>query len=141
MNTQASVLTVLGGRGRRRTQGYTMIEVLVALTILTVGFLAVAKMQITGMMANRNAMDLTEGATWAQDRMEALLGLPFGNEELADTGETPHLDPNPPAGYTISWNVTDNKPITGAKEIVLTTQWTGRFGQRSVRLVGVKQNL
>ena len=118
-----------------------MIEVLIALTILAVGFLAVAKMQVTGMVANRNAMDLTEGATWAQDRLEVLMGLPFDHADLSDTGGTPHSDDTQPPGYTISWTVTDDEPITGAKEIVLTAQWTGRFGQRTVRLVGVKHDL
>ena len=57
-----------------------------------------------------------------------------------DTGGTPRTDPAPPSGYTITWTVTDDEPITGAKEIVLTADWTGRFGQRTVRLVGVKHN-
>ena len=141
MRMQGSVLTVFRVCAHRRTAGYTMIEVLIALTILAVGFLAVAKMQIAGLMGNSHAMELTEGSTWAQDRMEVLMGLPFDDAKLADTGGTPREDQDPPPGYTIKWTVTDDQPVAGAKEIVLTADWADRFGQRTVRLVGVKQNL
>lgn len=128
-----------------RPGGFTLIEVLIALTILAVGFLAVAKMQITGLVGNRHAMELTEGVTWAQDRIEVLMGLPFNDPDLADTtGLDPPLrtDPNPPAGFTVTWTVTPDQPIAGAKQIALTTNWTDRFGNaKTVRLVGVKSNI
>ena len=133
--------SILGSAGRPNP-GFTLIEVLIALTILAVGFLAVAKMQITGLMSNQHAMVLTEGTTWAQDRMETLMGLPFDDALLAPTGETPRSDENAPEGYTIEWQVTADSPTEGAKMVELTGRWRNRFGfTQSVRLTGVKNSL
>ena len=131
-----------GRRCRQTAGGYTLIEVLIALTILAVGFLAVARMQISGLMGNQYAMELTEGVTWAQDRMEVLMGLPFDDPLLADTGTDSQLDTNPPAGYTISWTVKDDEPVSGAKKVDLTAVWHNRYGRsQTVHLTGVKANL
>jgi type IV pilus assembly protein PilV len=125
--------------------GFTLIEVLIALTILAVGFLAVAKMQITGLMSNQYAMVLTEGTTWLQDRMEMLMGLPFDDSRLAITDENnPHVDEDPPEGYTIKWTVVDlaDDGIIDAKKVTLTGQWKNRFGTtQAVTLQGIKNSL
>lgn len=129
----------------RSGPGFTLIEVLIALTILAVGFLAVAKMQITGLMSNQYAMVLTEGTTWLQDRMEMLMGLPYDDAllTLADD-DSPHVDEEAPEGYTIKWTVDDlsDAGITDAKEVTLTGQWRNRFGAtQTVELKGVKNSL
>lgn len=59
-----------------RNEGFTLIEVLVALTILSIGVLGVAGMQLTGLQ-DTNTAESTQEASWlAQDaigRMEANL--------------------------------------------------------------------
>jgi prepilin-type N-terminal cleavage/methylation domain-containing protein len=136
--------SILGSAGRSNP-GFTLIEVLIALTILTVGFLAVAKMQITGLMSNQYAMVLTEGTTWLQDRMEMLMGLPYDDALLAIADKNdPHVDEDPPEGYTIEWTVDDlaDKGIIGAKKVTLTGQWKNRFGAtQTVTLKGIKNSL
>jgi type IV pilus assembly protein PilV len=133
--------SVLNNSGISRA-GFTLMEVLIALTILAVGFLAVAQMQITGLKANQFAMELTEGVTWAQDRMEVLMGLPFDDPLLDDTGGTPREDDDPPRGFSIFWTVDDDAPVTGAKRVDLTASWRNEYGRmQTVRLVGVKNEL
>jgi prepilin-type N-terminal cleavage/methylation domain-containing protein len=141
MNRKKSILNTSG----RSNPGFTLIEVLIALTILAVGFLAVAKMQITGLMSNQYAMVLTEGTTLAQDRMEVLMGLPYDDALLAIAGENnPHVDEDTPEGFNIKWAVEDLSitGITGAKEVTLTGQWQNRFGAtQTVTLKGIKNSL
>lgn len=125
--------------------GFTLIEVLIALTILAVGFLAVAKMQITGLMSNQYAMVLTEGTTWLQNRMEILMGLPYDDARLAIADENnPHVDEDAPQGYDITWTVSDlsSDGITGAKKVTMTGKWQNRFGvTQKVTLKGIKNSL
>ena len=53
--------------------GFTLLEVIVAVSILTFGLLAVASMQLTAIHGNYNASNITEATTVAQDRLELFL--------------------------------------------------------------------
>ena len=58
-----------------KREGFTLLEVIVGISILTVGLLAVASMQASSIRGNSFAGGVTEGATWAADRMEKLVAL------------------------------------------------------------------
>ena len=88
----------------RNDKGYTLIEMLIAIAILSVGLLAVATMQISSIRVNDTARRMTRRATMAQDRLEYLMSLNFTNAVLMTTG-SPHTDDNAPSGYSISWTV------------------------------------
>ncbi len=97
----------------RNNQGFTLIEVLIAMVVLSVALLELGRMQLVAIQVNSNAQNLTEAAYMAQDTMESLMALPFTDNNLLDTAPddegiwTNHTAPNPPAGYTISWAVND----------------------------------
>ena len=65
-------------------QGFTLIEVLIALTILSIGVLAVAAMQIGAIKGNTSASGLTEASTLAQDKLEELLGVNYDDPVISD---------------------------------------------------------
>jgi type IV pilus assembly protein PilV len=88
-------------RPTTRQGGFTILEVMIAISILAIGLLAVFSTQTRSIRANTNANRLTEGMTLAQDRMEELLALSY--DDLDATG-SPVTDPG---GYMISWAVTD----------------------------------
>ena len=72
------------GRDRDNEAGFTLLEVMIAITILTVGLLAVAGMQTAAIRGNDNAYRVTESTTWAQDRLELLVSLPFNFSSSKD---------------------------------------------------------
>ena len=124
--------------------GFTILEVIIAVSILTFGLLAVASMQTTAIRGNYNASHITEATTVAQDRLEELVGLPYSHNDLSDPdggGATNHPDPNPPAGYTISWDVESGNPVTNSKLIRVTVQWQDKGAQRQTVLTCVKPRL
>jgi type IV pilus assembly protein PilV len=86
----------------RNDKGYTLIEMLIAIAILSVGLLAVATMQISSIRVNDTARRMTRRATMAQDRLEYLMSLGYTNAVL--TSGT-HTDGSAPSGYSISWTV------------------------------------
>ena len=59
-------------------KGFTLIEVLVGLVILAVGFLALASLQITSTRGNSFSNHLMQGSYVAQDRLESLKNLSYG---------------------------------------------------------------
>jgi Tfp pilus assembly protein PilV len=101
-------------------KGLTLLEVCFAISILSIGLLAMASMQVSSINGNNTSSHVTEGTALAADRLEKLLALPY-NDAALSAGT--HSDPSPPAGYTVDWNVTDNSPYNGTKTIILTVTW------------------
>jgi len=114
-----------------KEKGFTLLEVIVAISILTIGILAVASMQAASIRGNSFASGVTEGTTWAGDQVERLMALPYDHNDL-DQAQNPHQAIE--GRYTINWNVADDTPITNAKTINVTVTWTDQGVQKSVSL-------
>ncbi len=74
-------LISLGHGGRRRSlrrcraeQGFSLVEVVIAFTILGVGLLAVAGAQVKAIRGGQNGRHLTQAAVLAQNQIEQLNG-------------------------------------------------------------------
>ena len=117
--------------------GFTMIEILIAITIFAVGMLAVASMQVSGIHGNATANALTGAAAWAADRMEMLLVRPYDHIDL---------DPGPYSGgtqgrYTISWNVIQDDVMPNTKTITVNVSYSDRGNPKNVSLTYYKSNI
>ena len=117
----------------RKERGFTLIEVLLSIAILSFGLLAVAKMQGSAIQGNFFASGKTEAVTWAQDRMERLMALPYAN--VASGG------PITQGNYDISW-VVNAGPVANTKSITVTvTPRIKGVGQKDVELICVKPQM
>ena len=128
----------------KRQEGFTLLEVIVAISILTIGLLAIASMQISAIQGNSLAGSLTKGTSIAQDKIEELLFLPytftFTHPNLIDneTNGGTHVEPNPPSGYAIRWDVTDNFPFGNTKSITVTVTWQDKGVWKTTSLSSYK---
>ena len=121
--------------------GFTLLEVIAAVSILTVGLLAVASMQTAAIQANDKAYRVTEGATWAQNRIEALMGLPYDDPLLSiDPEENTDLASQDPDGYTIT-HIVGVGPVTNTKLITVFATRQDRGATKVRRLTSIKNNL
>lgn len=59
--------------------GFSLIEVMIALTILAVGLLGIALLQVTAVKANASANETVIATQYAQDQMEIFHRLAFNN--------------------------------------------------------------
>lgn len=75
------------------TGGFTLIEVLMAMAVFSVGFLALASMQITATNGNTNARNLMDAVSFLEDHMEYLKNIPYSQDFINDHGMHPDLDP------------------------------------------------
>jgi type IV pilus assembly protein PilV len=111
--------------------GFTIIEVVIAISILAVGLLGVAAMQTSAIQVNSAAGQMTTRMNWAQDKMEELMALPYTDTLLVDNNSavgvmTNHTDTSPPTGYTITWSVDNHNPVPNTKRIVVTVTGKGK---------------
>jgi len=84
--------------------GFTLIEILLAILVLSVGLAGMIPVLINTTKGNAFARTATEAATYSQDKLEELRRVEFDNTDL-DVGT--HTDPDPPSGYTRQWRVVD----------------------------------
>jgi prepilin-type N-terminal cleavage/methylation domain-containing protein len=128
-----------------REKGFTLLEVIIAMAILSIGLLAVGYMQITAIDSNSTGNRITEGTSLAQDKLEELVTHRMSHNDLNASGN-PHTDTSHP-GYTIEWSITDNPigtdavQITDAKLIVMTCRWLDRGRQKQTELRFIKPDL
>ena len=107
----------------KNQDGFTLIEVLIAVTIFAVGLLAIAAMQTSAIQMNSTGNRLTEISSVSIDRFEDLMSRSYSDPLLAVGG--PYTDLSPPAGYNVSWSVA-NGPTTNTRSITLTVTGNGK---------------
>lgn len=61
------------------SDGFTLIEILIAMAIFSIGILGVATMQISSVNGNSNARKHLEASAFAQGQLESALLIPFNN--------------------------------------------------------------
>ena len=102
-------------------KGVTMIEILMAMSILAVGILAVVAMQTASAKGNLTSLMSTDGLNEAVNQLETLMDRDWDHADLA-SGNNPHSVSQ--GQYTITWNVTDDAVINNTKTINMTVTWS-----------------
>lgn len=132
--------------------GFTLIEIMIAVTVFAIGILAVAAMQIESVRGNSLASGLTEATMAAQSRMEQLMSLNYNDPILSDAdndgtgGLNDTVSPDGTSQYTgttsaiynVFWNIAVNSPVNNTKQIRVIVQWTQNGRSRTVILNSVK---
>ena len=126
---------------------FTLVEIIVAIAILSVGLLSIASLVTTVIRGNAKSRRMTTAITLAQTKIEELKNLDYGNSELEDsntgnnssltsTSSTDHseadIDAEGEAGgiYTRIWNVADDTPSTNMKTITVIIKWEEKGKER-----------
>jgi prepilin-type N-terminal cleavage/methylation domain-containing protein len=113
----------------KQSRGFTLVEILVALAILSVSLLALAGLMVTTTRNNSSGGHITEAATFAQDRLEELRAIRWdaiqdGQDQVfGSTGVT----------YARNWTVV---PAGSLRTITIAVTWTDRINH-SISLLSV----
>ena len=116
---------------RDQEGGFTLIEVMVAVLLLALGLAALAAVQMTAVTINARANGMTRLATMAQERLEALLALPYNHPHLLDTAagaaKTTYdaASGEVPEGHRVYWCVNEGFPRSRLKTIEVVAAQLG----------------
>jgi prepilin-type N-terminal cleavage/methylation domain-containing protein len=114
-----------------KSDGFTLIEILVALIILSVSLLALAGLMVTTTKNNSFGGHMTEAATFAQDKLEELRAIRW--ENISEGGSTDQKGGSTGINYTRNWNVATSGVL---KTITISINWQDRTNH-SIRLTSV----
>ncbi|MBW1913263.1 MAG: prepilin-type N-terminal cleavage/methylation domain-containing protein [Deltaproteobacteria bacterium] len=131
-----------------RDKGFTILEVLFAISILSIGILAVASLQASAIRGNDFAGSATNGTIWAADKMEKLIAMAFDDYDDSNLRDTDGdgdgglddatiatADHNETQGdWTVLWNISDNSLINNTKTVNVIVNWTNHGAQKSVSM-------
>ncbi len=145
---------------KMKEAGFTLIELMVAAAIFSIGLLAIGSMQVGAIQGNSTANGITQGTTWAENQVERLIGLDYNDPDLADTdGDGTSQDGNSDGvdddggnfglddedtatadnsvaqgNYTVFWNVAEDAIVDNTKTINIIVTWMELGVQKSVRV-------
>jgi prepilin-type N-terminal cleavage/methylation domain-containing protein len=118
--------------------GFTLMEVITALAIFSIGIVALYGVQTGTIGRNYTSNRITTASTWASEKIEDLLSLAYqdlkdtdndGAAGLSDstTATADGSESSPDGVYTVLWNVAVNEPIYRTKiiRVIVTSQRAG----------------
>lgn len=120
-------------RGR---EGFSLVEVLIAIAIFSIGLLGMAAMQTNAMGTNKSAQRISSATEKAVAVIEELSSLPYEHPSLAAGTQTPaksrdwidnnddgEVDEAGETGdYSVEWTVVDDEKISDTKRVTVTVK-------------------
>lgn len=117
--------------------GYTLMEVMIAMAIFTIGFLALGGLQVRYTHNNARARMITESTALADSTLSRLQALPFHHRDL-DPSIGWHQRPAKNAGsYRVRWRVKADLPVKGTKTVSIMVNPHNRIFGKPSRLAAV----
>ena len=124
-------------RGRARgDEGFTLLELLIAMGILAVGLLGIATAQIWAINRTSQSRHLSQALHLAQQQMElfhatpvASLPAPCNPTPTCDDPANPiQVDATDATTFVRNWLIEPNTPTVGITRITVAVDWTDKTG-------------
>jgi prepilin-type N-terminal cleavage/methylation domain-containing protein len=115
------------------SRGFTLVEVLVSIALVSVALIAMAGMMTTAYRTIDRSGEQTSASVLVQQRMEWLRNQAFTAGSL-NAGTTTETLTGTYAGYTRVTTIADNTPSTGVKQITVRTDAPSGATVRAISL-------
>lgn len=110
-------------RIRRDSGGFTLLEAVISLLVLSIGILGMAALQTNAVSSNTLAEQVQENTVAAMAEIEELMATDFNDARFLGDDITNCYNAADPA-YNICVRSLDNDAIPGAKRVVVTSAFT-----------------
>lgn len=105
-------------------KGFTLLELLIALVILSVGLLGLAGLHIAAIRGNVSGFKMSTASAVAQQRLEELKALDTTASALSNGAHVDGTVVVQGITYNRSYTVVDDTPVRGTSTLTFTTTWT-----------------
>jgi len=106
-------------------KGFSMIEILIALSVFAVGLLAISSLQIGSINNNGKARRSLKAVAIAQDQVETLMTTAYAAVNTSGPVTVNNR-------YNVAWIV--DPPIENTKDVALVVSWPERGKTRSITM-------
>jgi type II secretion system protein I len=106
---------------QKKSAGFTLLEILIALIIFSIGLLALTSLTVTATRTGSYGGRMTEAVTFAQDKLEELKTNSWDNIVSGADQKTGPTGVN----YTRNWKVLE-KETQNLKTVSITIDWNDR---------------
>jgi len=105
-----------------KSGGFSLIEILIALIILSISLLALASLMATTSRNTSFGGHITEAATYAQDQLEKMRGASYGavNNTWVDESGAANMTSRSAIDYSRTLNVVTSGNV---KKVTITVSW------------------
>ena len=119
------------------TKGFTLIEVVIAMAILSIGILAIASLQISAVQNNGLGNLITQATMLAQEKMESLKSAT--NIAALTDGSDTGIDHYGESGgiFNRSWTISNPLGGSSSRQIEIAVQWNKGGTNREVILAAI----
>lgn len=122
-------------------QGMSLVEMLIALLILVVGFLSVIMVLWMSINSGRFTRDMTVAASLGQDMLERFTARDSSSLPATGGAFKPYTSANAAAaGYVREVKVEDNVPEAGIKTVTVRIRWNSSGREKSRTFTMLKRD-
>ncbi len=101
-------------------EGFTLIEIMIAVAIISIGLLALGGLQVSLVRGNALSQRMTAAISVAEQKIEQVKNTPYANIQAESATQIQASGIN----FTRQVTVTDNSPLANTKTVNVTVTWS-----------------
>jgi type IV pilus assembly protein PilV len=114
-------------------EGFTLIEIMIALVVMSIGLTALAAVQISAIRGNAFSKRMTTAVSIADEKIEQLKSSPYANILSEPSIQITQSNMN----FTMQVTVTANSPLPNSKKVEVVVTWSEGSKSHSVPITTI----
>jgi type IV pilus assembly protein PilV len=114
-------------------EGFTLIEIMITLVILSIGLFALAGLQVSAIKGNAFSKRMTAAVSIANQKLEQIKDTAYAN--ILSESSTQITQSN--LQFTRQVTVTNNSPLANTKTVNVTVTWSDGSNSHSVPITTI----
>jgi prepilin-type N-terminal cleavage/methylation domain-containing protein len=104
-------------------EGFTLIEIMIALVVLSIGLVSLAGLQINIIKGNSISKRITTAVSIAEEIIEQLKSTPYDNIQAQLPSQINRPSGSSNLRFTRQVTVDNNSPVNNTKTVTVTVSW------------------